>query len=90
MEILFDKRDDLLWKSWGIFPREAFTMGLAMRLPEGRVCKFMPCENTPSPALKPVRSEGYRDWIDTRTQTRMVVTIRPLTEEERIKPAKPA
>ena len=67
------KRDVLLWKSWGIFPQEAFTLGLKMHLPSGKVCEFVPCKQTRTPALKPIQSEGYREWVRTYNQTELIV-----------------
>ena len=79
LELQFHKRDVLLWRSWGLFPKEAFEKGLMMTLPSGREVKFVPCKNTKTPALKPVSSPGCREWVNTPHATELVVEIRPLS-----------
>lgn len=76
-EVIFHKRDVLLWRSWGVFPPVLFDVGLVMTLPSGRDVTFVPCKKTSKPALKPVPSDGYREWVRTPNATEMLVLVRP-------------
>ena len=82
IEVQFYKRDTLIWKTWGLFPNLAFEAGMMMQQPSGRNVKFVPASTTKSPALKPVRSEGYAEWVRTYNGTEMIVTVRKLTPDE--------
>jgi len=78
LQIILQKRDVLIWKSWGILPESAFQLGVRMMLPSGRVCNFVPCQSTATPALKPVSSEGYKEWVKTYNGTEMLVAVEAL------------
>lgn len=89
LERQFHKRDTVIWSTWGVFPKGAFMHGMSMLLPSGRTVLFVPCERTSRPALKPIKSPGYKEWINTPLQTELVVQVeeyhRPNILEDMIK-----
>lgn len=84
MMIQFHKRDVLLWRSWGIFPSWAYQDGLDMLLPSGRVVRFVPCKNTSTPALKPIESPGYKEWVRMMDKTEIIVSVYRIREEVKV------
>jgi hypothetical protein len=71
----FHKRDVLIWRSWRILDPIAFKYGITMLLPSGRHVKFMPCKTTTTEALKPVKSEGYREWVNMPLRTHVLAEV---------------
>jgi len=81
LQVQFYKRDVLIWRSWGVFPPKAFELGMKMVLPSGRIVSFAPCTRTSAPALKPVPSDGYKEWVRTYDGTELLVGVESLLPE---------